>query len=406
MHACVKKRVVLLCAVGISVFAWPFRASGADLSLHGFLQGNYSVNTDSENPDGGDFKWAEERLQFRLDGSRDPYYLSIKADAFHDHIDDKADSELREGYLDLIFQRWDLRLGRQVITWGLGDLIFINDVFPKDYEAFYAGRPLEYLKKGVDGMKAGMYLSVVNIEGVFVPFFEPDTFPGGERFHSSSDRRGEEPSVTLENAEVAVRAYRRLGGTDAALYFYRGFFRTPSLSPEGEYFYPELSVYGSSIEGRAAGGIIGLEAGYYDSRQDRAGDDPLVANSSLRFLAAYKRQLAEDLTAGLQYYGEYMSKYSRYENTLPPGSPHEDRLYQLATLRLTQFFMHQSLRLSMFMFQGLSDEDYMITLEVKYLFTDNVWAAIGGNVFGGRAGGRFGRLDMNDNSYLQIRYEF
>ena len=52
-----------------------------------------------------------------------------------------------------------MRAGRQIITWGLGDLIFINDVFPKDYEAFFSGRPMEYMKKGVDGVKIGYYPS-------------------------------------------------------------------------------------------------------------------------------------------------------------------------------------------------------------------------------------------------------
>jgi hypothetical protein len=38
-----------------------------------------------------------------------------------------------------------------IITWGVGDLLFINDVFPKDWESFFSGRPPEYLKLGVDG---------------------------------------------------------------------------------------------------------------------------------------------------------------------------------------------------------------------------------------------------------------
>ena len=42
-------------------------AFAADISLHGFLQGNYSSDTVSSNPDGGDFKLAEERLQIKLD---------------------------------------------------------------------------------------------------------------------------------------------------------------------------------------------------------------------------------------------------------------------------------------------------------------------------------------------------
>ncbi|MGD2080003.1 MAG: hypothetical protein PVJ36_02585, partial [Nitrospirota bacterium] len=308
-------------------FVGPSLSAASDFTLHGFFQGNYSVSAASENPDGDDFKWAEERLQLQLDGSRDPFYLSIKADAFYDHIDDEADVELREGYVDYVSTSWDLRLGRQIITWGLGDLIFINDVFPKDYEAFFSGRPLEYLKKGVDGVKAGLYPSAANFEVVLVPFFEPNKFPKAERFHNSMSVDADDPATTLENTEVAIRAYRRLGGVDASLYFYKGFFRAPAMSTGGGFFFPELSVYGASVEGRALGGILGLEAGYYDSREDRDGDDPLVPNSSTKLLITYKRQLMEDFNMGLQYFVEYMHDYSEYKRTLPAGSQRMDRAY-------------------------------------------------------------------------------
>jgi len=43
----------------------------------------------------------------------------------------KGDVELREGYIGYTAKIWDIRLGRQIITWGIGDLIFINDVFSK-----------------------------------------------------------------------------------------------------------------------------------------------------------------------------------------------------------------------------------------------------------------------------------
>ena len=384
----------------------PSLAGAGDLTLHGFLQGNYTLNTDDGNPDGGDSKWAEERVQLKLDGSRDPYYLSIKADVFYDHIDEEAGLDLREGYLDYVSGSWDLRAGRQIITWGIGDLIFVNDVFPKDYEAFYAGRPLEYLKKGVDAVKVGLYPQAANIDLVVIPFFEPNIFPREERFHNSMDPDADGPVETLENTEAALRVYRNIGGYDASLYFYRGFFRSPSLDSDGEFFYPELSTYGASVEGRALSGILGFEAGYYDSRQDRDGDDPTVPNSSTRALVSYKKQIVEDLDIGVQYYVEYMHGYSDYESTLPAGYEKEDRLYHLSTLRLTRFVMHQSLRLSLFVFYSPSDDDYMLNPEVKYKFTDKVWAAVGGHVFDGNASGRFGQLDKNDSAYLQMRYEF
>ena len=55
---------------GVVMMAGFMLPSGAraDVTLHGFVQGNYAVNTTSANPDGDSFKWAEERLQLKLDG--------------------------------------------------------------------------------------------------------------------------------------------------------------------------------------------------------------------------------------------------------------------------------------------------------------------------------------------------
>jgi hypothetical protein len=51
--------------------------------------------------------------------------------------------------------------------------------------------------------------------------------------------------------------------------------------------------------------------------------------------------------------------------------------------------------------------DYLLNPEVKYNFSDHIWAAIGGMVFGnGEKWSQFGQFDKNDNVYLQVRYEF
>lgn len=389
-----------------------------NISIHGFLQGNYAINIDSSNPDGGDFKWAEERIQLRLDTAKEPFSLYIKTDAFFDHIDEEADIELREGYIDYRAVSWDLRLGRQVITWGLGDLIFINDIFPKDYEAFFSGMPMEYLKKGSDSIKIGIYPTLASFEFVAIPFFEPNNFPDSKRFYmydpmpDITNRKEKEPTTTFENTEIALRVYRDIAGFDASIYFYRGFYRQPWMAPDNTFtkltlFYPELSVYGASLQGRSLDGVISLEGGFYDSRQDRNGTDPMVPNQSTRFLIGYQRQMWEDFTLGLQYYGEYMHDYSEYEKNLPTGFPKEEKLHDFITIRLTQFLMHQNLRLSFFSFYSPSDKDYMLNPEVKYNFSDHIWAAVGANIFGGgREWSQFGSLDRNDNLYMQVRYEF
>lgn len=154
-------------------------------------------------------------------------------------------------------------------------------------------------------------------------------------------------------------------------------------------------------------GVLSLETGYYDSRQDRHGADPMIPYSQTRYLIGYQRQLWKDFTVGIQYYGEYMEDYLAYEQNLPPGFPKERRLHQLVSLRLTQFMIHQTLRLSFFAFYGLSDGDYMLNPEVKYNLTDAVWVAVGGNVFGGgKPWNQFGQFVKDDNVYTQVRYEF
>ena len=416
----IEKKLKYLLSLTAMVLLFFSSAFASDVSLHGFVQGNYSLNTAGDSPDGKDFKWSEERAQMKLEATADPFRMFIKGDAFHDNIDKHSILELREGYADYTSEKWDARIGRQVITWGVGDLLFINDVFPKDYGAFFSGRPMEYLKKGIDGAKVGLYPGFVNFEFIATPYFEPNNYPDPNRFWTFdpmagiTNRETQDPYRDFHKAETALRIYRDVTGFDTSLYYYRGYSRQPSIMPDNPVvptkltlFYPELSVYGASVQGRALDGVLSLETGYYDSRQDRHGADPMISNSQMRYLIGYQRQLWEDFTLGLQYYSEYMQDYSAYVQNLPSGFPQEKRLHQLTSVRLTQFMIHQTLRLSFFAFYGLSDRDYLLNPEVKYNLTDSVWIALGGNVFGGgRPWSQFGQFSKDDNVYTQVRYEF
>jgi hypothetical protein len=110
---------------------------------------------------------------------------------------------------------------------------------------------------------------------------------------------------------------------------------------------------------------------------------------------------------GVQYYGEYMREYSEYVRNLSSGFPKERRLHDLFTVRLTQFLRHQTVRLSFFSFYSPSDGDYLLNPEIKYSFTDHIWAAIGAIIFGGNERRmQFGQFNKDDNVYVQVRYEF
>ena len=390
-------------------------AARAEVTLSGFLQQNTAFNTVAANPDRRQYKWLEERAQITLDATGGAWRLLAKGDFAYDHLGRQEQSELREGYLDYTAGNWDMRIGRQVITWGLGDLVFVNDVFPKDHEALFAGRPLEYLKRGVDAVKLGAYPEFASFELVLAPKFRESRIPDASRFwlYDPMPAVTNRETVKPGQGDAGLRIYRDIAGYDAALYLYRGFQRTPSMRPDSTtaptkitFFYPKLSVYGASLSGRAGVGVVSLEAAYYDSRQDGSGSDPTIPNSQTRLLVGYQIQPVEDLSLGFQYYAELMHDYAAYLAAQPAGFPIDERWNHTLTFRATRMLMHQTLRLSLYASYSTSNGDYFFNPELRYSFTDRIWGAVGANVFGGKPWGQFGQLSRDDNLYLQVRYVF
>ena len=415
-----------LALVGIAAFAFLPITEAQDLELHGFAQANYSARFAGTGGVPGhmaaketDLILGDERVQLELSHYSDAGNASFsgKIDLLRDALDNTMKLDVREAYLDLSLARLDLRIGRQVMTWGLGDLVFINDTFPKDWVAFLLGQPLQYLKVASDAVSLSLSTDPLSAQFVVMPLFQSDTLPSGERlaFYDPLPpmRQTETPAAQFGNVEVAGRFYRTLVGFDASLYAYRGFSRMPAIAEltadgvEAMLFYPKLGVYGASLQGALLGGLLSLEGGYYDAIDDRDGTNPFVENPQVRTLLGYQRAIGSDLTVGLQYYLEAMLKHDAYEQSLPPGFPPNEQQRHNITLRITQFLKYQTLRLSLFAWVSPNEEDYFINPEVRYSFTDELWGALGVNLLGGSENYTFlGQFDANDNVYFTARYGF
>ena len=242
----------------ISAAAGQAAAREWPVDVHGFLLGTVSGRTTGLRPPrgDGDFVLGEERVRFDLSGTAlsGAALALVKLDLFHDAVANRIDDDLREAYGGYTKGPVDLRLGRQILTWGVGDLFFINDTFPKDWESFFSGRPMEYLKLGVDGLRTRYSSQVVNVEFVAVPFlFTSDRLPTAERFFFFDPFSGVphqqkiEPASRLSNTELALRLYRQVADFDVSLYAARGFWRTPSVRVDdlaapatATRFFPEL----------------------------------------------------------------------------------------------------------------------------------------------------------------------
>jgi hypothetical protein len=389
------------------------------IETHGFyeVRGGYRLQEDKYEKD---MSIMEGRFQFDLFSYFDWGDVKVKGDVLGDLVTEEGDFDLREAN---IFTRptdfMDVKIGRQILTWGTGDLIFINDLFPKDWQSFFIGRDTEYLKAPSDAAKVSLFGDWANLDIAYMPKFDPDRYISGERISYWNSNLGrtagqdaivhtDKPDEWFRDSEIAARLYKNIDNYELAFYGYRGYWKSPGgqNATMTQATFPDLNVYGASLRGSVGKGIGNVEIGYYESADDMSGRNPLINNSEMRYLIGYTREIAKDFTMGLQYYIEQMLGYDQYKRNLPSG-PARDRDRHLTTLRLTKLLMNQNLRISLFTYYSPTDKDVYMRPNVNYKVSDNMAVEIGSNIFfGDYPNTFFGQFRDNTNIYAGLRYSF
>jgi hypothetical protein len=419
--------LMMLASVMISATVW------ADIKLDGFMQGLYGGRLDQKNPTSSEQTANESRLQLHLEQVNDKSEFFGRLDFTYDGTADGQSNynyiwELREAYLKTrLGNHIDLKLGRQILTWGTGDLIFINDVFAKDYRSFFIGRDDQYLKAPQNALRMEYYGGIGSLALIWTPRFEPNRLPDGRTlsyFNPFTESIvgtgiGEQyyfapplPPAKFENGEWAARFSRQIGTFNTALYFYKGFYKNPNgavMTVDGPMpVFPKLNVYGASFRGPMAGGIVWLEGGYFDSRQDHCGHNPLMPNSSTTGMIGFERQIASNLTVNAQWQVDIVSSYDTYKAQQTAMHTYvRDEIYHLVTSRITKLLHSELVTLSGFVFYSPTDKDMYARLSAEYKYTDQITFAVGSNIFDGSyEATSFGQFQRNDNIYLKVTYNY
>ncbi len=394
--------------------------AGLDYELNGFYETRAGYRTRKDKFE-KDMSIMETRLQLDLSTYTDWADFKARGDIIGDLVTEQGDFDLREANMFVSpLDFMDVKVGRQILTWGTGDLIFINDLFPKDWQSFFIGRDTEYLKAPSDAVKASVFGDLANVDFVYTPQFDSDRFISGERIsfwdgnvfrRAGRDRiaHTNKPDRWFRDDEFAARVYKNINNYEYALYGYWGYWKSPGGQTAGsnpQVTFPDLNVYGASVRGNVGKGIGNLEFGYYESADDLNGTNSLVKNSELRFLAGYSQEVGKELTAGVQYYLEHMLDYGAYLDNLP-GGPAADRDRSVVTFRLTKLLMEQTVMLSLFTYYSPTDKDAYMRPKINYKVTDDVALEFGGNIFfGDHPNTFFGQFQDDSNIYTAVRYTF
>ncbi len=204
----------------LSFLIFGLQNSNAQGTFSGSIS-NYNAITINENPPiliGGR---NSIRLNYSQNFSDGRVYIST--DTFNPYAfkADSLDFRLREAYLDLFFENSDLRIGKQIISWGLTQGDFILDILsPYDLSEFIT-RDFTELREGFTGISYTYYSGRNQFQFILNPAIQPsrlpdyegrwgvvpaDIFPFPSRFV-----RYEPDEFTLEDFQFAVRTGLRPG---------------------------------------------------------------------------------------------------------------------------------------------------------------------------------------------------
>jgi hypothetical protein len=369
---------------------------------------------------------ADLRAQLQWDKDFDASGIKFTADFYYDGVLDQTKLQVRElvwqGGLNALVdlgdwgKKLDVKVGLQILTWGTGDYVFLNDLFPKDFQSFFAGRDDDYLKAPSFSAKVSGFFDWANVDLVITPKFAPDNYINGDYFSFFSPLAGANiaPGFDVSSPNkpssptYAMRIYKTIGSTEYAAYAYTGAHKSPASFTEfDEPYFSTLRVYGASAITPFAKGLLNIEIAYYDSTEDEQGNEPLVPNSQMRWLLGYEQELVKNLTASAQLYVEHTNDFDALKaNSLAPEfDPNRSRV--LFTQRFMYRVMQQTLTLNAFNFYSTSDEDGYLKLSADYSPVDQ-WQLSGGfNLFYGKQRfSFFKQFEDASNAFVRFKYYY
>lgn len=362
---------------------------------------------------------SEIRAQFGHQDTVAGVDIKLRADLLADAVLDNGSLDVRElSFTPTTPQGFEVTVGRQIINWSLPDTLSINDLFPKDYNAYFMGRDAEgeYMKLPSDALQLNLTSPVGKLDLVYTPNFVPYTIPTGERLSYASANgtiQGETNPMQIDEQALAedtlhARYSNQFGESELFLFMHHGYWPVPNAmdATTGSAYYAPLQTYGSGVRTPLLTGLFTIEFAYYDSLDDNKGDNPMIPNDQLRSLLKYDFELVKNLNMTVQYYQESRQEQTAYvTSSLANGMVAANQQHEAYTLRLNQMLMKQTLTLSFFSFYSPTDEDYYLRLNVQYQ-PDDHWAYnIGTSHFDGKQNAtRWAQYKENSNIMMGLRY--
>lgn len=395
--------------------------------LHGYLETRNYYHLHKNNDD---YFYYQLRNNFRLSkeltlSPKLHSMTSLDGSLFyfqndHDGLERKeARLDPWEIYLDYYKDKFDIRLGQQIIRWGKSDEINPTDVFtPEDLSEFFNN--VERAKRKIPSFatKFDYYHNDCSLEVIWLPFFKKtrldETGGNWEPYLSRAYREkglqfldDDEPSRKIEHSNLAAKIKKEGENSDISLSYSYHYAQTPALEvnpllAQVKPVYPRQHTIGSDFEtviGRW--GLRGETA--FTTNYPFVSYDPKVTNltvykDALNYVLGADYTLLNGLYINLQYAQQYIFDY--------PGNLATQKTEDSIIWRISQNLKHETITLKTTGRYYLSCRDLVFESSLLYKLTDNLNFTLGFYLFEGEEEGIFGQYKKNDQIFSRLKYSF
>lgn len=365
-------------------------------------------------------------------------------------IDEPSDNDLRrnifnfqEFYLDIYFNKFDLRLGKQIFAWGKADELNPTDnLGAKDQQDLFDDRDI-----GVLAARVNYYFGDYQVEAAIVPFFTPTRLPTrNSRFSlipaaipfprkdpiacaQVSEITGVEycdygpslvpvfppslPENKWRNVQWGIRVLRTIRGWDLSASYYDGIYHVPvaRFVPLAPFFtfigiepsYEGVKVFGGDFATQF--GKLGLrgETGYFvfDGNMD---DDFVQYVLGLDY--TFSDVIGDDdVHLLLQYAGEIVA---REGNLVIPGlSSSIGRALSSAITMDLSYEFSEFLEITLdLIYLTDSNDSFLLRPKLKYEHSDRLTLTLQFDIPQGSRGTFFGSFRDSRRLYFSMKYAF
>ncbi len=383
--------------------------------VKGFLDTYHSVRTQGKD----DLMASRTRArgEVKLEKGAASLFVSLNA-TYNGILKERTGLELREAYLSYAKGNLDLRMGRQIIVWGVADALRVTDcVSPFDYTEFLA-QDYDDIRMPVNAFRAKYTWRSMTFEVVCIPVSDFFVLPTDTHNPWSMrptfatlpyiiDLESGKPQKRLCNIEFGGRVCMNLSGIDLSVSALQTWNKMPALGLFLSSDRQTLLATGQYHRMTMLGGDCSLPVEQLVLRAEAACYLGEAQGAELGFEVA--RRNAVNALVGVDWYpGNDWNVSAQYCHKCVSGNIAGLSIHRntaLATARIGKEMLRNTLKLSSFAYIDVTNGGIFNRFSTSYSLNDQIELTVGYDYFHADKG-TFAMYRHNSEAWLKMKYSF